>query len=126
MTVDNENEKITIFENDNYSLIATVKSREIPTETILNIHLDNNIIYLGELINSETIHEWPNVNDQAVAILRNKNNSNDNEILYIYYVPNNTFIFGNKKQLEIMYKTLFNFNSNESKKGKIKVHDLRI
>ncbi len=117
MKVDDENEKFAIFENDNYSLIATINLEKNSAETILNIHLDNNnIIPLGNLINDNTTHEWPKFNDDAVAILRNKDNSTDNEILFIYYVPNNAFIFGKQYQLKILYQILFEKNNKEELK----------
>lgn len=116
---------ITIFKNTQYSLYGIIKSEENPTKTLLRIEINDKLIDIGELINDEKNREWVDVNDYAITILRSKNNENSNEIICIYYVPTNTFMFGDKKQLDIMYKTLFNKNIDKNETPKTKVYDLR-
>lgn len=121
---------VIIFENNEYSLYGIIKSEENPVKTLLRIQINGKIIDIGELINDDINREWVAANDYAIAILRNKNNENDNEIICIYYIPNSTFIFGDKRQLDTMYKALFNtalFNKNIDKNEtqKTKVYDFR-
>lgn len=121
---------VIIFENNEYSLYGIIKSEENPVKTLLRIQINDKIIDIGELINDDINHEWVDANNHAIAILRNKNNENENEIICIYYIPTNTFIFGDQKQLDTMYKALFNtalFNKNidENGKPKTKVYDFR-
>lgn len=115
--IDNKNNQIIIFENSNYSLIATIKSIETPSKTGIYIKLDNDIIHLGELINDNTTYEWPEVSNQAVAIIGQDSLDEPQYIKTLFYIPNKTFIDENKNT---KFEELFNLKIND-KKAKIKV-----
>ena len=122
MSIKKENDKI-IFENLEYSLIASTENNNNFTVTHLKVNFHSNNVqeYIGSLINKNAA-EWVEANDLAIAILRNKNKEKDNEILYLYYIAKKCFIFGSQEQLSNLYKIFF---SEQKNKQKVKVYDLK-
>lgn len=115
----NTNNQIIISKNANYLLIGTIKTIKNPAITLINIKLSNDIIYLGEVINSNTTREWIEVNDQAVAIIGESNSFKMQYIKTLFYIPNKTFIYDNQNNLKTKFEKLFNIENNV-KSSKIK------
>lgn len=111
------NDKVIITKNDNYLLTGTIKSIENPAITLINIKLGNDIISLGELISDDTKFEWPECNDQAIAIIGEYRSSEKQYIKTLFYIPNKSFIYDDQN---IKFEELFRIKSND-KKQKIKV-----
>lgn len=113
MDASNKNNQITIFENDTYSLTATINPIKTPTETIISIKLNNDTFYLGNLINDNTICEWLEVNNRAVAIIGQSNSSQKQYIKMLFYIPHKSFLCSSQADLLAKFEELFGIKSND-------------
>ncbi len=106
---------ITISQNTKYSLYGIIKSEESTARTLLILKIDNNKINIGELINSDTYHEWVEVNEQAIAIVGKDSSSKNQYLKTLFYIPDKSFVSNDSNNLITKFKELFGIKDNNQK-----------